>query len=214
MNTDQKRVSYNASNTYETLNCLTGKTRNVWMAFHGIGYLSRFFLPYFDALDRDENFIIAPQAPSKYYLDKDYRHIGASWLTREDTAQETENILNYINAVYRDVQIPAHCRLIVLGYSQGVSVAARWVARCKIACDQLVLYAGGIPDELVAEDFQFLSDTTKITFLVGDADEFLSPGRMERETAKIENLFGGRALISVFNGGHEIQKNLINNIVK
>ena len=183
------------------------------MVFHGIGYLSRYFLPYFDALNPEENFIVAPQAPSKYYLDKSYRHIGASWLTREDTAKETDNILNYINAVYQEVNIPPDSRLIVFGYSQGVSVAARWVARNRIVCEQLVLYAGGMPEELEAADFHFLQDHTRITFLVGDTDEFLSPGRMERESSKIDTLFGGKAEIRIFKGGHEIQKTLINNLV-
>lgn len=213
MDTDQKRVFYNTSNTYLTMNNCTAGTKNIWMVFHGIGYLSRYFLPYFNELSPLENFIIAPQAPSKYYLDKTYRHIGASWLTREDTVNEIENNLRYINAVFEDMAIPARCKLIVFGYSQGVSVAARWVAKSRIKCDQLVLFAGGIPDELTADDFQFQQGHAKVTFMVGDSDEFLSPGRMERELIKIERLFNGLATIQVFKGGHEMQKTLINNIV-
>lgn len=213
MNADQKRVFYSASNTYLTQNKCTASTKNVWMVFHGIGYLSRYFLPFFDELDPEENFIIAPQAPSKYYLDKTYRNIGASWLTREDTAAEIENILRYINAVYKDATIPENSRLIVFGYSQGVSVAMRWVAKNKVTCQQLVLYAGGIPDELTEADFLFLKGKTKVTFLVGDSDAFLSTDRMERESGKIKSLFGGQAAIKVFRGGHEIQKNLIKQLL-
>jgi predicted esterase len=214
MDTEQKRVFYNASNTYITLNTCTANTKYVWMVFHGIGYLSKYFLPYFNELNPAENFIIAPQAPSKYYLDKSYRHIGASWLTREDTAMETENILRFINAVYEDASPPEHCRLVVFGYSQGVSVAMRWVAKSKIKCERLALYAGGIPDELSSKDFLFLRGHTRVTFMVGDSDEFLSPERMERESGKIEALFDGQALIQVFNGGHAIQKPLINQIIQ
>lgn len=213
MSTDQKRVFYNTSNTYLTQNSCTASTKNVWIVFHGIGYLSRYFLPFFNELDPEENYLIAPQAPSKYYLDKTYRNIGASWLTREDTAAEIENILRYVNAVYEDAAIPENCRLIVFGYSQGVSVAMRWVAKSRVRCEQLVLYAGGIPDELTEGDFQFLKSKTKVTFLVGDSDEFLSPGRMERESGKIKSLFGGQASIKIFNGGHEIQKALINELI-
>jgi hypothetical protein len=90
----------------------------------------------------------------------------------------------------------------------------RWVAKSKIKCERLALYAGGIPDELSSKDFLFLRSHTRVTFMVGDSDEFLSPERMERESGKIEALFDGQALIQVFNGGHAIQKPLINQIIQ
>ena len=92
----EKEASYLATNTYSTLNTLTEETKNIWVVFHGMGYLSKYFIKYFSELDADENYIIAPQAPSKYYQDKDFRHVGASWLTRENTVTETQNILNYV----------------------------------------------------------------------------------------------------------------------
>ena len=82
-------------NTYETLNDFTDETKNVWIVFHGIGYLSKYFLKYFDELNPLDNYIIAPQAPSKYYLNSSYKHVGASWLTKENTETEINNNLNY-----------------------------------------------------------------------------------------------------------------------
>jgi len=78
MNPAEKQVSYQIKNSYSTLNNYTEKTKNVWVVFHGIGYLSRYFLKYFKHLDPEENYIIAPQAQSKYYLNNKYRHVGAS----------------------------------------------------------------------------------------------------------------------------------------
>jgi hypothetical protein len=98
----EKQVLYTAKNTYDTLNKFTDKTKNIWMVFHGMGYLSRYFIDYFSELNSDENYIIAPQAPSKYYQDKAFKRVGASWLTRENTIAETENILNYVDAVYKN----------------------------------------------------------------------------------------------------------------
>ena len=65
---NEKQVSYQTANTYTTLNARTDKTENVWVVFHGIGYLSKYFLKYFRHLDQEKNYIVAPQAPSKYYL--------------------------------------------------------------------------------------------------------------------------------------------------
>ena len=111
--------------------------------------------------------------------------------------------------------LPKHCNYIILGFSQGVSIATRWVAKRQIKCDQLVLYAGGIPNELQATDFEFLiKNKTKISILVGDKDEHLNEERQKTEMLKIENLFGGKAELTIFDGTHEMKRNLINALVR
>uniref|UniRef100_UPI004049EBD2 alpha/beta hydrolase n=1 Tax=Flavobacterium sp. TaxID=239 RepID=UPI004049EBD2 len=214
MNTQEKVVTYKTSNTYETLNKNTNRTKHVWLVFHGIGYLSRYFLKYFKDLDPEENYIIAPQAPSKYYLNGKYVHVGASWLTKENTAQEIQNINQYINAVLEAEAISKDQNLIVFGFSQGVSIATRYTVLNKLKCQMLVLYAGGIPNELKAEDFTFLEkQNTTIKIIVGDQDEYLNKERMQLETKKITSLFNNRAEIHIFNGGHEVKKDLIKHLV-
>jgi predicted esterase len=208
----EKQVTYTATNTYATLHSLTKKTKNIWIVFHGIGYLSRYFLRHFDELDGDENYIIAPQAPSKYYLNGQYKHIGASWLTKEHTNQEISNVLSYLDQVIENENIPGNCNLIVFGYSQGVSIATRWVAKRKIKCDHLVLYAGGLPNELDAEQFLFLKNNCQVKFIVGDKDEYIQEDILTNQKNRIEELFHGRAELQIFDGGHELQKILINNL--
>ena len=214
MNTQEKVVTYKTSNTYETLNKNTNRTKHVWLVFHGIGYLGRYFLKYFKDLDPEENYIIAPQAPSKYYLNGKYVHVGASWLTKENTAQEMQNINQYVNAVLEAEAISKDQNLIVFGFSQGVSIATRYTVLNKLKCQMLVLYAGGIPNELKAEDFTFLEkQKTAIKIIVGDQDEYLNEERMQLETKKITSLFNNRAEIHIFNGGHEVKKDLIKHLV-
>jgi len=211
----EKQISYTSTNTYSTMNTINEKTRNVWVVFHGIGFLSRYFIKYFNELPREENYIIAPQAPSKYYLNKDFKHVGASWLTKENTVLETTNVLSYMDNLFALEKIPAHCRLIVLGFSQGVSIAARWTAKSKINLDQLILYAGGIPEELTPEDFKFLlSGNAKIKLVLGNKDEFITEARLEKETKKMEALFNGKAELIKFDGGHEIKKDILISLVE
>jgi len=213
MSTD-KQVFYTAKNTYSTLNTLTEKTKNVWMVFHGMGYLSRYFIQYFSELDTDENYIIAPQAPSKYYQDKTFKHVGASWLTRENTGAETQNVLEYVDTVFKNEIQKKAFSLFVLGYSQGVSIAARWVANRKIQCDKLILHSGGIPKELQASDFEFLPPRTKVTYLYGNKDPYLTEARKTEEYLKGSKLFQTRLNIEVFEGGHEINRDFLLNISK
>ncbi len=214
MNGITKAVTYSTKNTYTTLNTLNSKTKNVWVVFHGIGYLSRYFLKYFNELNPEENYIIAPQAPSKYYLNNTYRHVGASWLTKEDTKQETDNVIEYIDAVLESESIPAQCQLIIFGFSQGVSIATRWVAQKKIQCSKLILYAGSLPKELHRQGFEHLtSNNTEVIMILGTNDSFITPDRLIEEEEKAKRMFKGFARTIRFNGGHEVKNEIINLLV-
>lgn len=214
MTPSENTVTYTGTNSYTTLNTLSETTENVWVVLHGIGYLSRYFIKYFDGLPADKNYIIAPQAPSKYYLNTTYTRVGASWLTKEGTQQETENVMAYLDAVMAQEKLPEDINLIVLGFSQGVSIATRWVAQRQIKCAQLALYAGGIPNELKASDFNFLhKNKTKVSVLVGSKDEYLNEERRKSESNKIEDIFQGKAEQVIFDGGHEMKRDLINGLL-
>ncbi len=214
MTPSENTVTYSSTNSYTTMNTLSDTTENVWIVMHGLGYLSRYFIRHFDGLPEDKNYIIAPQAPSKYYLNATYTRVGASWLTKEDTQRETENVMAYLDAVLSAEKIPKNCNLIVLGFSQGVSITSRWVAKRQINCAQLVMYAGSIPNELQASDFDFLlKNKTKVSLIVGDQDEYLTDERRKTELAKIEKLFVGKAEVIIFEGGHEVKGELINKLV-
>jgi predicted esterase len=213
MNSIEKEVSYNTTNSYSTLNKLTDKTKNVWFVCHGIGYLSRYFLKYFDELNSEENYIIAPQAHSKYYLGSAYKHVGSSWLTKENTATEIENVMNYFDAVLEAENLPSSLNIIMFGFSQGVSVAVRYVSKRKLKCTQLVLLAGGIPKELNADDFTFLKGKTKVSLIYGTQDEYLSTTFLGDAKQRFYDLFGNDAQINTFEGKHEVPKEVINNLV-
>ncbi|TRO65154.1 alpha/beta hydrolase [Christiangramia sabulilitoris] len=209
----EKSLSYTITNTYSTLNEKTEKTRTVWLAFHGIGYLSRYFLKYFKHLDPEKNYIIAPQAQSKYYLNGAYRHVGASWLTKENTEAEIENMLNYLDAVFKAENLQEIENLNILGYSQGVSVATRFVARRKIHCQNLIMHSGKVPQELNRGDFSFLKNTS-FSFIYGTKDEYLQKGIIEVEEKRVKELFPGNLEVLSFEGGHEVNTKIIKELAK
>lgn len=209
MNIVEKEISFKITNTYSTLNKLTEKTKNVWFVCHGIGYLSRYFIRLFDDLNPDENYIIAPQASSKYYQGKKFRRVGASWLTKENTPKEIENVLGNLDAVFENENIPQDKNLIVLGFSQGVSVSTRWIARRKLKCSKLIIFSGGIPNELTKEDFVFLKENkTEVHHIVGTNDEYLNGERKQNELKKLDLLFD-RVTIKKFEGTHELKKEIL-----
>lgn len=212
MNSQEKEITYKTSSSYSTLNELTERTKTVWFVCHGMGYLSRYFLKYFKGLNTDENYIIAPQAPSKYYI-QPKMHVGANWLTRDDTGTGMLNILNYFDSVFEAEKIPKDINLIVLGYSQGVSVAMRYLAQRQLQCNQLVLHSGGIPKELTANDFKNLSKDTKVKLIYGTEDEYLDEARILIETERAKELFGNLVTILPFEGKHVVNVDYINHLV-
>ncbi len=204
----EHKISYSTQKTYSTLNQLTDKTKNIWLVCHGLGYLSRYFIQYFSVLNPEKNYIIAPQAPSKYYQDQNFKRIGASWLTREETQLEMQNIKAYFDAIYQsEIQPHTDKKLIVLGYSQGVSVAMRWIAQSKINCDTLLMHSGGIPIELKAEDFKGLD--FKPYLIYGKSDPYITENRAQQEVEKAKKLFKKDFEILAFEGKHEVNQEIL-----
>ena len=206
---EEKLLTFEATHPYEVLNTWGPKTKRVWVVFHGIGFLSRYFLRYFSELNPAENYIVAPQAPSLYYLDQTYRHVGASWLTREHTARNMKNLLNHLEELYKKESLEKAPELILMGYSQGVSVLCRWVARCGKTCDRIILYAGRVPEELGAKDFEHLPPETRVEVLEGDSDPFLPSKDLPEREKRMTELFGSRVQMRQYAGGHELKKDLI-----
>lgn len=212
MNTVEKEIGYRTKNSYSTLNSLTENTKTVWFVCHGMGYLSRYFLKYFKGLNADENYIIAPQAPSKYYI-QPKMHVGANWLTRDETKVGMQNILNYFDAIFEAEAIPKDKNLIIFGYSQGVSVAVRYIVFRKLQCSQLILHSGSIPKEITSSDFNYLNPSTKVKLIYGTSDEYLNEERIKLESDRAIALFGSKVQFLPFDGTHVVNVDFINDLV-
>lgn len=214
MNKQEKKVIYQNFNTYSTLYKRTDQTKNVWLVCHGLGYLSRYFISYFKSLDPAENYVIAPQAPSKYYQNSDFKYVGASWLTKENTRLEMQNILQYLDAVYDAEEIKEDTNLIIFGFSQGVSVSMRWMVSRKIQPKMLVIYAGRIPQELTRADFDYLKPT-KIKLIYGKDDPYINEKVLTKQRKFAEELFGNKGFEGVaFDGKHQVKSEIINRLSK
>ncbi|MAW95062.1 MULTISPECIES: esterase [unclassified Leeuwenhoekiella] len=212
---EEKSISYTTTNTYQTCNKYTPKTQNIWLVFHGLGYLSRYFIEHFKDLNPEENYIIAPQAPSLYYQDKRYNYVGACWLTRENREQGIENNHAYLDALYEKELKPkleAGKRLIVMGFSQGVSVAMRWLDSRKLICDQLILHSGSIPKDFEKNSFQGLIKSQPV-LLFGKKDKLISHDLLESETQYAQDIFGTAPKLISFDGGHEVHEESIRSLV-
>ena len=86
-----------------------------------------------------------------------YKHVGTTWLTKNNTQFDIVNVLTHLDAVYAAEALPENTNHILLGFSQGVSIVTRWIASRQIPCNTLVLYAGKIPREFTPDHFKHIN---------------------------------------------------------
>lgn len=197
-----------------TLNSLTEKTKRVWVVFHGYGQLAQYFLRKFSGLDADENFIIAPQGLSKFYLEGFSGRVGATWMTREDRLTEIVNQHAYLDQILDEVGVDHNEKeLVYFGFSQGVATMARYAAHAKLPFAEMILWAGSFPPELEAGDFDFLSGTERIRYYTGNADPFFKTGMDEEQKKIIRSTMGMDPEITFFEGKHEVKTDLVTALV-
>jgi predicted esterase len=186
----------------------------VWFVCHGYGQLAEYFIKNFEGLDPEKNFIIAPEALSRFYLEGFSGRVGAAWMTKEEREPEVIDYINYLNSLY-DLLLKrrSDVKINILGFSQGVPAVCRWVADGKVKFDKLILWAGIFPPDLNS-DFSFTIENLlkdKLTYIVyGRQDQFLK----EEHLVEIEKfkLIKPELKVLIYEGKHEINKEILERI--
>lgn len=194
---------------YYTLNQLTESTKRVWLIFHGYGQLAEYFIKKFDILDPEENFIIAPQGLSKYYLDGFYGRVGASWMTKEDRLTEIDNQYSYIDAVLNEVGDISGKQLIYFGFSQGTATMGRFAGWSKLQFNKMIIWAGTFPPDIEPNAFNFLQGNEEITYFTSKEDPFFKEEMIENQNKVVKETMGKTPELQWYNGGHTVIKELL-----
>lgn len=187
----------------------------LWIVFHGYGYSAAAFLKKFEAICDENTCIIAPEGLSKFYVNGVDGKVGASWMTKENRADEIKDYLLYLNELYNQLlenRASNPFKLNVLGFSQGGATAARWVVQTTAKPDNFIMWASVFPDDMPFEVFN--KNNIKPYFLFGDEDVFLTPERVEQQkeilTKSLQNI-----TIIPFLGKHTIPEDvLVKNVEK
>jgi predicted esterase len=144
-----------------------------WIVLHGLGQLASVFITYFKSIATPTRLIVAPEALSRHYLDggsgSGDAKIGATWMTREDRDNEIADYVEFIDSVWRETAMHAP-RVTVLGFSQEVATAARWVALGNGRVDRLIAWAGQLPPDVDPAVFTRLAGG--LTMVTGSTDEY------------------------------------------
>ena len=171
---------------YATMGASPERARRVWFALHGYGQLAERFLRPFAGIVPDDTMVVAPEGLSRFYLEMpnvDGSHllrVGATWMTREGRELDIADTTRWLDVVYQDVMAPslergqpAACGL--LGFSQGVATASRWVAEGAIQPSSFVAWAGTLASDVQHERFASKLAGCSVTLVTGDDDRFVTP---------------------------------------
>jgi predicted esterase len=208
---DQHNIPVTRTARFFTLGKLDEQTKRVWFVLHGYGQLAEYFIRKFEVLDDGTTFIVAPEALSRFYVNGDFKRVGASWMTREARESEIDDYVAYLESVRKSIfqdNSPEDVQITILGFSQGAATACRWLNRGHIRCHRLIFWGGyfanGIHD-LIAPDRLPLQNTH---FVYGTRDEFLNrldvPEYLEKLRAELPSLH-----IVAYDGGHSVEPEVL-----
>ena len=200
----EKHITVSKTARYYTLGELSENTQQVWIVIHGFRQSAKDFLNEFEALANDTNFFVAPEALNRFYLTRQSREVGASWMTREDRLNEIKDYVNYLDTLYQSLGLTDFKGQInALGFSQGASTLTRWLDATNNKVDRAVVYAGEVAPELLPLKATSGLKRTKNYYVCGTRDEFFTPAALDivknayRDLNFTEIFFDGRHVINV-----------------
>jgi predicted esterase len=136
-------------------------------------------------------------------------------MTREDRLAEIRDYVRYLDALLDHVchrldALPE--RTVVLGFSQGVHTASRWVVRGGARPpDELILWGAYLPPDLEMTQAASRLEGVRLILVRGEADRHADSGRREAELERLERWGIAYREIS-FPGGHEVDGDVLDRL--
>lgn len=181
--------------------------RGVCFILHGYGQLARFFIRPFLTEEIADILFIAPEGFHRFYLDGTKGRVGASWMTKEDRLRDIEDYCAYLDQlrehIMSQVKLSTPGGIGVLGFSQGVATACRWLSYSRYEFDYLINYAGIYPPDLPESEALERMQKIPVRHLLGDEDEYVSMEKM-RQSLKEFARRGYPDQLKIFKGTHKV----------
>jgi predicted esterase len=182
--------------------------RRIWIVLHGHAMLAERFLSHLTAMTAPGTLLVAPEALSRFYLGTrpDGGHdqqVGATWMTREERESEIADMVGYLDRLLGQV-VPAEypgCPLGILGFSQGVATAGRWLVRGSPRPAMLALWGAPLPAD-VTPALMAPRLGAAPTWLIGGQDDPIVPAGTLEDKARQLHESGIDTEVRRFPGGH------------
>jgi predicted esterase len=194
-----KHVTFPSTGNYYTL----GKGENLLYVLHGYGQLARFFIKKFEAL-QDRYTIVAPEGLHRFYLQGTSGRVGASWMTIEERETDIDNYLNFLNSLHQQISEGKNWESTsILGFSQGVATAFRWLANNAIQANTFLLCSGMIPPDVNLQESHHIFSQIKMAYFSGKNDPYRTEEAVKTFQERLNQLPYPIQKIE-FEGKHEV----------
>ncbi len=177
----------------------------IWFLLHGYGMSAKSMLKMVCELNSENFLFIAPEGLSRFYRSGFSGPIVASWMTKEDRENEIKDYIHYLEKLNATLN-PHNKSINVLGFSQGVATASRWIDQSDAAFNKVIFWAGE-----PAMDIDYRKCKTKLErmkFVVGNDDPFLD----HKQITLLKDFFAKTEIPIVFEsfeGKHELNQELL-----
>jgi predicted esterase len=204
-----------------TQGAAAAEAAEIWYVCHGYRQLARRFLRRFSELGELSRLVVAPEGLSRFYLEggegrehEGVDRIGASWMTRDDRLNDIKDYVRYLDLVRVKVEFPIGREVtrVVLGFSQGVHTACRWVALGEIRPSALILWGAYLPADLPEGAIDTLNQC-QITIVRGKADIYVTDEKHAQQVQRLRDM-GLHFHVVEHGGGHELDSDTLRGIAR
>ncbi|MFN4972106.1 MAG: alpha/beta hydrolase [Bacteroidota bacterium] len=201
MHIEQKHVQVIKTARYFISGPITEHTTRIVFVLHGYAQLAYDFMLQFEPLFSSDTVFVAPEALNRFYSKGLGGKPAASWMTSEDRESEIADYIYYLNTVYTEV-VPANFsgHLCVLGFSQGVATASRWLHHSQHRFTGFIMCSGDIAIEL-RHPLSSKIEHLKTVYISAEHDPLLNHKTKNEVEQVIQQLNSVRI---IFDGGHEL----------
>lgn len=182
----------------------SGAGNKLMYVLHGYGQLAKFFIRKFHAAESLGYTLVAPEGLHRFYLQGTSGRVGASWMTKENRGQDIVNYISYLNAIHKELLAEKDWDdIVVLGFSQGVATAFRWLAESDIKPSKFLICSGLVPPDVDLNIKKDIFDPIAMTYFSGVNDPYRTEASVQEFYNNVASSKLDMELVN-FDGVHEV----------
>ena len=199
---------------YFTVGKISPQVKNLWICLHGYGQNAEIFARRFEKLDKEDRLFLVPEGPHRFYVTGTSGQVGSSWMTKVDRLNDISDQFEYLEELTGAISsgLIIDCNIHILGFSQGVATALRWIDRTAIKVKSLICWAGTFPPDVDYKLHHTQFEEINFHACFGDDDEFIPLEKakellkdLEKQEIKVQPHF--------FEGGHRMYDDLLGELI-
>ncbi len=174
----------------------------LWLVgFHGYAENAEANLRQLKRIPGSRQWLLCAVQSLHLFYNSKTRDVVGSWMTRQHRLQAIEDNIAYVSEVLE--RLEQRCGrpdlLVLLGFSQGASMAYRAAARCDFPIGGLVILAGDVPPDVVQRGGAVLPP---VLLGRGLQDPWYTEEKMQADLQALKTL-AARVETCLFEAGHQ-----------